>query len=259
MCILYYKSGATPDFSAAESLNMSRINLVAWKGSGNNRALSFIGGGIMHSVVDLRNLAIKPKINDISLKVLSDYYQMFLYPFIYNYHIKTENENKDIELRFELENFCHLLGIETIVKHSVPYGDLHNYKGKDGWDNVTNLVIDIAHLKRLNKRKFLSVKAKYVYFYLIPELLEKPMAVKYDTTNVVPQTRIECEILFYSNVKGDNAIIHLGIEKSDEGYYIPRTFFVEKVSKKEEDIYIKKQEDIEVKVKNRIIMQGSKQ
>ena len=107
----------------------------------------------MHSAVDLRNLAIKPKINDISLKVLSDYYQMFLYPFIYNYHIKTENDNKDIELRFDLENFCHLLGVEMIVKYSVPHGELHKYRGKDGWDNVTNSVIDIAYLKRLNKRK----------------------------------------------------------------------------------------------------------
>lgn len=213
----------------------------------------------MHSAVELRHLSIKPKINDISLKILSEYYEMFLYPFIYNYHIKTDDGDKDIELRFDLENFCHLLGVETIVKHSVPYSDLHNYKGKDGWDNVSNLSIDIPYLKGLNKRKFLNVKAKYVYFYLIPELIEKPMAVKYNINNVVPQTRIECEILFYSNVKDDNAIIHLGIEKCDDGYYVPRTFFVEKVSKKEDDIYIKKQEEIGVEVMNRVILQGSTQ
>ena len=182
---------------------------------------------------------------------------MFLYPFIYNYHIKTENGDKNIELRFELENFCHLLGIEAIAKHSVSCNDLHNYKGKNGWDNISNSIIDISHLKSLNKRKFLSVKAKYVYFYLIPELIEKPMAVKYNINNVVPKTRIECEILFYSNVKDDNAIIHLGLEKSDDGYYIPRTFFVEKVSKKEDDIYIKMQKEIKVEVLNKIILQGT--
>ena len=210
----------------------------------------------MHSAVELRNLSVKPKINDISLKILSEYYEMFLYPFIYIYHIKTENDGKDIELRFDLENFCHLLGVETIVKNSVSYRDLHNYKGKDGWDNVSNSIIDIPYLKSINKRKFLSVKAKYVYFYLIPELIEKPMAVKYDINNVVPQTRIECEILFYSNVKDDKAIIHLGLEKSENGYYIPKTFFVEKVSEKEDDIYIKKQEEIYVEVMNRVILQG---
>ena len=99
----------------------------------------------MHSAVELRNLSIKPKINDISLKVLSEYYEMFLYPFVYNYYIKTEEGDKNIELRFDLENNCHLLGVETIVKNSVSYRDLHNYKGKDGWDNVSNSIIDIPY------------------------------------------------------------------------------------------------------------------
>lgn len=213
----------------------------------------------MHSAVELRNLSLKPKINDISLKTLSEYYEMFLYPFIYHYNIKTENGDNEIKLRFDLENFCHLLGVETIVKHSIPHSEIHNYKGKDGWDNVSNSIIDISHLKSLNKRKFLSVKAKYVYFYLIPKLIEKPLAVKYDINKVVPQTRIECEILFYSNVENDNAIIHLGLEKSEDGYYIPKTFFVEKVSIKEDDIYIKKQEEISVEILNRIILQGTAQ
>ena len=82
------------------------------------------------------------------------------------------------------------------------------------------------------------------------------MAVKYNINNVVSQTRIEYEILFYSNVKDDNAIIHLGLEKCDDGCYIPRTFFVEKVSKREDDIYIKMQEEIRVEVLGRTILQG---
>lgn len=213
-------------------------------------------GGIMHSAIELQYLSVKPKINDISLKTLSDFYEMFLYPFIYNYHIETQDGNKDIELRFELDKFCHLLGIESIVKYSVPRNELHNYKGQDGWNNVVNLLIDIQHLKSINKRKFQNVKAKYVYFYLIPGLIKNPMAVNYDINKVEPETSIECEILFYSNVKNDNAIIHLGIEKGEEGYYFPRTFFVEKVSKKEDDIYVKRQEEIRVEVKNRVIMQG---
>lgn len=181
---------------------------------------------------------------------------MFLYPFIYHYHVEAVDGNKDIELRFELDKFCHLLGIESIVKYSVPRSELHNYKGKDGWGNIKKLSLDIQQLKSINKRKFKNVKAKYVYFYLIPRLIENPMAVNYDINKVEPETNIECEILFYSNVKNDNAIIHLGIEKGDEGYYFPRTFFVEKVSNKEDDIYVKKQEEISVDVKNRVIMQG---
>lgn len=208
----------------------------------------------MLSAIELKSLSIKPRINDISLKILSEYYEMFLYPFIYHYHIKTVKEERVIELRFNLENFCHLLGIESIVKYSVPMKELHNYRGKDGWDNISNLVIDFQLLKSLNKNKFKNIKAKYVYFYLLMDLVENPIAVNYDVQNVNPITNIDCEILFYSKVKNDNAIIHLGIEKSISGFYFPKTFFVEKVSKKEEDIYIAQQEEIIVKVKDRIIM-----
>lgn len=208
----------------------------------------------MYNALELRILTIKPRINDISLKILSEYYEMFLYPFIYHYHIKSPNKEKDIELRFDLDKFCHLLGIESIVKCSIPRKDLHNYKGIDGWNNVSNLVIDIPHLKNINRKKFKSVKAKYVYFYLLPKLIENPMAVNYDINNVDGTTNIECEILFYSNVENDNAIIHLGIEEDDLGYYFPRTFFVEKVSEKEKDIYITKQEKVDVTVENRVIV-----
>jgi len=97
----------------------------------------------MLSAIELKSLSIKPRINDISLKILSEYYEMFLYPFIYHYHIKSVKEERVIELRFNLENFCHLLGIESIVKYSVPMKELHNYRGKAGWDNISNLLIKI--------------------------------------------------------------------------------------------------------------------
>ena len=178
----------------------------------------------MYSAIELKTLSVKPRINDISLKVLSEYYEMYLYPFIYKYHVISATGEEDFKLRFELENFCHLLGIESTVKYSVPMRDLHNYRGKDGWDNVSKQNIDIPFFKSINKSKFKSIKAKYVYFYLLPELIEKPMAVNYMKENVDSPTSIECEILFNSKVTGDNAIIHLGIEKDIAGYYIPRTF-----------------------------------
>ena len=73
----------------------------------------------------------------------------------------------------------------------------------------------------------MSVKAKYVHFYLIPSLLETPLAVNYDKNKVMPPTNIDYELLFYSIY--DNAVIHLGLEKEDnENFYFSRTFFVEK-------------------------------
>lgn len=208
----------------------------------------------MYSAVELKELTIKPKINDISLEVLREFYEMFLYPFIYTYTITQNTGSRKIALRFNPEKFCHLLGVESIAKKSVKISELHNYRGEAGWNNIKSGAIDIKHLKTLNKKKFLSVKAKYVYFYLIPSLLETPLAVKYDKSNVMPPTNIECELLFYSAY--DNAVIHLGLEKEDdEDFYFPRTFFVEKLSEPDgKDIYIDNQERIVATKEDRIIL-----
>ena len=125
----------------------------------------------MYKAEDLQNLQMKPRINDITLKVLADYYAFFLNPFIYKYTFK-HNPEKSFELWFDKENFCHLLGLETIAKYSVPFKKLHNYKGMDGWHNIygeneDGFILDIPHLKTLNKKNFKSMKAKFVYFYLL--------------------------------------------------------------------------------------------
>ena len=211
----------------------------------------------MYDAFQLKELTIKPRINDFTLRTLCSYYEMFLHPFIYRYKIVSEVGERGIELRFDKENFCHLLGIESIAKYSVPRKELYNYRGDQGWNNIEKGVIDIPGLKSINKKKFNSVKAKYVYFYLLPRLIENPLAVNYDIEKVGTSTKIDCEILFYSIVENDNAIIHLGIERGQD-YYIPRTFFVEKVDERDKDIYISQQEEIEVITENRVIMQGKR-
>ncbi|WP_158701657.1 PBECR4 domain-containing protein [Lentibacillus sp. Marseille-P4043] len=39
-------------------------------------------------------------------------------PYIFKYEIKDGTNNRKIELRFDEENFCHLLGLESIVIRS---------------------------------------------------------------------------------------------------------------------------------------------
>ena len=182
----------------------------------------------MYKAEELCGLLIKPKINDIDLDVLQDYYRKFLNPFIYQYDITENEKQSSIQLRFDEENFCHLLGIESIVKYSVSKKEIHHYKGQGGWDYIQNTGLCFNDLKRMNKSKFKSIKAKFVYFYLMPDILENPVAVNFKNENVSPPTKIDCDILFYT--KDENAIIHLGIKKDETlGYYIPKTFFVEKI------------------------------
>lgn len=207
----------------------------------------------MYKAEELCGLSVKPKINDIDLNVLQDYYRKFLNPFIYQYDIAEDEKQSSIQLRFDEENFCHLLGIESIVRYSVSKKDIHNYKGQSGWNFIQSTGLSLNDLKKMNKSKFRSIKAKFVYFYLMPDIIENPIAVNFENKNVDPPTKIDCDILFYT--KNENAIVHLGIKEDEAlGYYIPKTFFVEKIGADGADIYIDRQKKIIATKKNRVIM-----
>lgn len=207
----------------------------------------------MYNPEDLRSLTIKPKINDIDLPILKDFYTMYLMPFIYTYSITDADSNRQLQLRFDNVRFCHLLGLEAIAKGHVKYNELSQYKGEKGWNNIEAGNLAFKHLKTLNQKKFKSIKAKFVYFYLIPDLLDKPLGVIFDKNNVNPPVQIESEILFYSSY--ENAVIHLGIDKEDNNvFYYPRTFFVEKLGKDNvTDKYTINQPSIAVKKEYRTI------
>lgn len=207
----------------------------------------------MYKAEELCGLSAKPKINDIDLNVLQDYYRKFLNPFIYQYDIAEDEKQSSIQLRFDEENFCHLLGIESIVRYSVSKKDIHNYKGQSGWNFIQSTGLSLNDLKKMNKSKFRSIKAKFVYFYLMPDIIENPIAVNFENKNVDPPTKIDCDILFYT--KNESAIVHLGIKEDETlGYYIPKTFFVEKIGEDGADVYIDKQKKIIATKKNRVIM-----
>jgi hypothetical protein len=198
----------------------------------------------------LYDVTIKPDIVDLTLNILREYYETYLNPYIYQFEIidDVQGTSKSIELRFDQDNFCHLLGIATIVKHTVNRDTLKQYKGQPGWDNIVNGTITLASLKdKKTKKQFNSKKNKYVFFYLIPKLIESPKAVLYDATIVDGNTQIDCEILFYDNLQ--NSYVHLGIEFNEElGYYRPRTFFVEKITPPHKNgmKYVENQKEINV-------------
>jgi|SRR5690625_644712 len=170
-----------------------------------------------------------PRINTISLELLCEYYETYLNPHIYKYEIKNESEEESegrtIELMFDKENFCHLIGIESIVRRNVKKVD--EYKGLKGWENAKQSVCTFNELKRLNKRGFNDNKSRFVFFYLIPKLVESPKGVLFNPSKVATNTRIDCEILFHD--EHQNANIHIGIKFDEElGYYIPKTFLIKK-------------------------------
>ncbi|MED1092172.1 PBECR4 domain-containing protein [Bacillus paramycoides] len=170
-----------------------------------------------------------PRINTITLDLLREYYETYLHPYIYQYEIteKTDGGSKTrtIELRFDQNNFCHLLGLEDIVKRNVR--DASDYKSQAGWEKIKLGDIDFADLKSKNKKRFQSKKDKFVFFYLVPQLIDAPRGVLFNPDKVEGSTQITCELLFYDELQ--KAHVHVGIKyDADLGYYIPKTLVIER-------------------------------
>lgn len=207
----------------------------------------------------LFNATENPRINDLTLDLLREYYETYLNPYIYKFEIKEEGKDEPqiIEMRFDQENFCHLLGIDKIVARTVNREFIGEYKAQLGWDNVVNKTITLDLLReKKTKKQFMSRKDKYVFFYLIPQLIESPKGVSYDIDKVDGDTRIDCEILFYDHLQ--SAYVHLGIKKDEGlGYFIPKTFFVERVTpNKDGKKYVENQTEITVTKLDKLMIEA---
>ncbi|KZM52533.1 hypothetical protein A3Q35_18200 [Aeribacillus pallidus] len=88
-------------------------------------------------------------------------------------------------------------------------------------------------------------KARFVFFYLIPRIIESPQAVIYDSSKL--KSRVDSEILFYDEC--NKAYVHIGITYDENlSYYVPRTFLIEKITEKNDGLkYIKNQQNISVR------------
>lgn len=179
----------------------------------------------LYTVEELHNLEKKPKIDQINLKLLLEYWIQYLEPFEFQYVLEDEGSSV-ISLRFPSENFAHLLGVETIAKRGgIKYPDTKKYKGQQAYDCILDENLTFESLKSLNKTIFKSVKDKFLYFYQIPYLVEA--ASEIINFSKTPGSLIECELLIYNDMHG--VYVHLGLEKEDSGqFYIPRTFLIER-------------------------------
>ncbi len=163
-----------------------------------------------------------PPIDQLSLKLLQEYYDHYLYPNKYRFELENSNV---MELVFDKENLCHLLGIETIVKRAIPESQHANYKGIKGYHNITNETITLEILKRIDKKMFNSGKDKFIFFFWLHKLVQAPnLLLEYQATS---STRIICDFMLYDT--GIDVIAHLGLVKREE-YYYPRSFFIERIS-----------------------------
>ncbi|MGZ4121845.1 MAG: PBECR4 domain-containing protein [Tumebacillaceae bacterium] len=173
----------------------------------------------------LRDLSKNPAINQISLKLLVEFFEYYLEPYRYLF---TLEDGTTIQLDFDSHRLCHLLGLESVMKPT-PYHILKNYKGQLGYENIKSEAIDFKDLKNKRPKNFSNGKDKFVHFHLIPRLLEESnLLLEYDPGKV-QGSRIQCKLLMYS--LDESSYVHLGLELEDHGRsYYPRTFFKERIT-----------------------------
>lgn len=170
-------------------------------------------------------LTVKPTLDQIDLIVLTDYYEKYLEPFQYEFELEDGNE---IKLKFNRDNFCHLLGIHKPAEKKFGKGkpQIYSFKGMKGYMRIKDGTINKAMLKGLNKSAYNDMRSSLVNFYQIHRMLDNPQAVYY--TNVVNRIN-SVDILIYNQTI--NSYIHLGIVKKErQNYYSPSTFLIESIT-----------------------------
>ena len=167
---------------------------------------------------ELLKLTRLPKISEITLKLLQEFYDIHICPNIYVFELENKNS---IKLEFLDVNLCHLMGLQ----HIVPYKLKKFYGGENGYMGIFNEDITIKKLKDIDERKFSRDKDKILCFSFIYQLLRNCEIIRFN--NITGHSKITCEFILY-NTHYERRI-HLGIEKDEvRGVYYPRTFIVER-------------------------------
>jgi len=196
-------------------------------------------GGVMLTTDELLNLTRLPKISEISLKLLQEFYDIHICPNIYVFQLENKNI---IKLEFLDVNLCHLMGFQ----HIVPYKLKKFYSGENGYMGVLNGNITIKKLRSIDERKFSRNKDKILCFSFLYQLLRHCEIIRFN--NITGNSKVTCEFILYDTHYERR--IHLGIEKDEKReIYYPRTFIVERDNS---DRFIINQEYMKI-IKTKII------
>ncbi|WP_206813120.1 PBECR4 domain-containing protein [Paradesulfitobacterium ferrireducens] len=167
----------------------------------------------MYTKEQLRQLTAAPKISEISLQLLQEFYDEYICSNRFFYEFKG---GLVIELDFYPEGLAHLLGIHHVHDR---------FKGISAYDEIKTGRLTFDVLRSTNKTKFKSIKHRLTHFPFISQLLENPSVIKFDGT-IIKDCKIKCEFILYDN--HNNSIVHLGIESTGaQAIFYSKTFIIE--------------------------------
>ena len=202
---------------------------------------------------ELNELKFIPKVNRLDLKILAEYYKDNLSnrSFKFKIKLKGSKEIMDIDIRFYDENLPHLLGIQKIVERTELSNQKYKYQGEEGFKRILNRKITIKTLKELDKQLrpkqkdnknilvFPSIEDRITHMHLIPKLMKECKMVQFSAENVTKYYGGNCSIKsdFILHSIEYKVKLQLGVikEKGSPSYFVPETFIVTAIRRKDAD------------------------
>lgn len=164
----------------------------------------------------------KVSISQIDLKLFFEFYKKYICQYSYSY---TLEDNKEIVVRFEEDNFSHLLG-------------LHKFKSIKDYENSKKINEDILREKitfkelRLNEENIIAKNGELLdrltYFPVLRTLLENvDTALKYDI-NIIWNSKIEFSFLLKTDKI--SILVYLAVKeiKNNKKICVPVSLLVDR-------------------------------
>lgn len=179
---------------------------------------------------------------NITMSLLANYYETYLFPNYYDFPLSN---GVTIRIDFDKENFCHLLGIDQIAeKHFKNPKDtkLFLHKGSRGFRRAKAGNLEFSYLKKIHQHQYAFEEQKFHFFHFLHTMMDSGQ-LKLVNYVAIPGSQIRCDFMFYDTY--DNALLHLGVEKSIKtGNFFPKTFFARYLTDTDADAYIKPQTSV---------------
>lgn len=191
----------------------------------------------MYTKEQLKNLDKIPKLKDISLKLIQEFYFEYLTDKIYTYKLRAHRSKDEFEIkiRFFTENLPHLLGIQKVAQINKRL-----YQGKSGYDRIVNETITIESLKAIDAQRserdriLPTIENRITCFHLIPKLMTECEMIKFSSKKVKGNCNINSDLVLYKKELGVK--LHLGaVNENNTTIYIPETFIVKSLRARDVD------------------------
>lgn len=150
----------------------------------------------------------------ITLQDLQNYYTNVLCEKTFQYTLQNA---QPLQILFFKESFCHLLGIQHVIRDKA-------YLGKSGYELIKSGNLTIKRLKAINKNGFSKIKHRIFYFNQIGHLLSHGETFKFYPERVKKGTKIKASFLIHEESLHLYLHLFLAKEQFKKNIYSPMSY-----------------------------------